>query len=151
MFPILPAKQRRQHRTNKPEHWAQMRDRLQRIALPLGVGWPILFAAMTVVVFWAAGFPHGGPLPGPSRWPPVLPKFPLTHLWFLYVLLEFYAALLVLRAGVAWLDQDGRFLGRLKSTGIRPKFSERLNDWGITLESELFTLEPFARRVVGIR
>jgi hypothetical protein len=93
--------------------WGFIRDRLQRIALPLGVGWPILFAAMTVVVFWAAGFPHGGPLPGPSRWPPVLPKFPLTHLWFLYVLLEFYAALLVLRAGVAWLDQDGRFRDRV--------------------------------------
>ncbi len=32
-------------------------------------------------------------------------NFPLTHLWFLYVLLEFYAALLVLRAGVVWLDR----------------------------------------------
>ena len=56
---------------------------------------------MGVVVFWAASFPNGGPLPGPPRWPPVLPRFPLTHLWFLYVLLELYAALLVLRAGVA--------------------------------------------------
>ena len=38
----------------------------------------------------------------------MLPRFPLTHLWFLYVLLEFYAATLVLRAGVAWLDRNGR-------------------------------------------
>ena len=90
-----------------------IRDRLQRIALPLAVGWPILFIAMSAVVIWAANFPNGGPLPGPSRWPPVLPQFPLTHLWFLYVLLELYAALLVLRAGVVWFDRDGRFRDRV--------------------------------------
>ncbi len=49
------------------------------------------------------------------------------------------------------VDTDGRVLGRLKSTGIRPHFSERLADHGIHLEPELFTLEPFARRVVGMR
>ena len=49
------------------------------------------------------------------------------------------------------VDDDGRFLGRLKSTGIRPNFSERLADGGVKLEPELFTLEPFARRVVGLR
>src|SRR3954470_1615308 len=40
-------------------------DRLKRIALPLVVGWPILFTLMSVVAIWAAGFPNGGPLPGP--------------------------------------------------------------------------------------
>jgi pilus assembly protein CpaF len=49
------------------------------------------------------------------------------------------------------VDEQGRFLGRLKSTGIRPNFSERLADAGVKLEPELFTLEPFARRVVGLR
>src|SRR3954451_13401035 len=49
------------------------------------------------------------------------------------------------------VDEEGRFLGRLKSTGIRPNFSERLADGGVKLEPELFTLEPFARRVVGLR
>jgi glucan biosynthesis protein C len=85
-----------------------IKDRLQRIAVPLVVGWPILFAAIGLVIFWAAGFPHGGALPGPPRWPPRLPQFPLTHLWFLYVLLELYAATLVLRTAVAWLDAGGR-------------------------------------------
>jgi glucans biosynthesis protein C len=85
-----------------------IKDRLQRIALPLLVGWPILFAAIFAVVSWAASFPNGGPVPGARGWPPVLPRFPLTHLWFLYVLLEFYAAALVLRAGMAWLDKSGR-------------------------------------------
>jgi pilus assembly protein CpaF len=49
------------------------------------------------------------------------------------------------------VDEDGRFLGHLKSTGIRPTFAERLADHGIVLEPELFTLEPFARRIVGMR
>jgi pilus assembly protein CpaF len=49
------------------------------------------------------------------------------------------------------VDDEGRHLGRLKSTGIRPGFSERLADRGVKLEPELFTLEPFARRVVGLR
>jgi glucan biosynthesis protein C len=93
--------------------WGFIKDRLQRIALPLVVGWPILFAAMVAITFWAAGFPNGGPLPGPPRWPPVLPKFPLTHLWFLYVLLEFYAAVVVLRTGVVWLDPNGRIRARV--------------------------------------
>jgi glucan biosynthesis protein C len=93
--------------------WGFIKDRLQRIALPLAVGWPILFAAMVAITFWAAGFPNGGPLPGPRRWPPVLPRFPLTHLWFLYVLLELYVAALVLRAGVVWLDPNGRIRARI--------------------------------------
>jgi glucans biosynthesis protein C len=66
-----------------------------------------VIAALLVVINWAAGFPNGGPIPGATKWP-VLPRFPLTHLWFLYVLLEFYAAMLLLRSGVARLDRSGR-------------------------------------------
>ena len=88
--------------------WSFIKDRMQRIAGPLVVAWPILFAAMGVVVYWASGFPNGGPIPGEPVWPPVLPNFPLTHLWFLYVLLELYAGALLLRSGVAWLDQSDR-------------------------------------------
>jgi glucan biosynthesis protein C len=88
--------------------WGFIKDRLQRIALPLLIGWPILFTAMGMAVFWAATFPDGGRPPGAATWPPALPRFPLTHLWFLYVLLEFYAAVLVLRTVVVWLDPNGR-------------------------------------------
>lgn len=49
------------------------------------------------------------------------------------------------------VDADGKFLGHLKSTGIRPTFADRLADHGIVLDTELFRLEPFARRVVGMR
>jgi pilus assembly protein CpaF len=44
------------------------------------------------------------------------------------------------------IDPNGRFLGSLKSTGIRPKFSERLADHGIHLEPSLFAVEAFGRR-----
>ena len=88
-----------------------VKDRLQRIAVPLVVGWPIVFAAMAVVVFWAASFANGGPVPGAQGWPPLLPRFPLTHFWFLYVLLEIYGVVLVLRGGVVRLDPNGRFRG----------------------------------------
>src|SRR5262249_55047691 len=84
-----------------------IKDRLQRIALPLVVFWPIIFIASEAVISWAAAFPNGGPVPGAVSWPPALPKFPLSLLWFLYVLLECYAAALVLRAGAAWLDKSG--------------------------------------------
>jgi pilus assembly protein CpaF len=49
------------------------------------------------------------------------------------------------------VDAEGQMLGHLKSTGIRPKFSERLEDHGIGLEAELFRQQAFARKVVGLR
>jgi pilus assembly protein CpaF len=39
----------------------------------------------------------------------------------------------------AGIDADGRFRGGLRSTGIRPSFSEKLNDYGIQLEPSLFS------------
>lgn len=44
------------------------------------------------------------------------------------------------------VDEDGKYLGRLKATGIRPSFSDRLSDIGIRLPGDLFDPEPFARR-----
>ena len=44
------------------------------------------------------------------------------------------------------LDEDGRFLGTLKSTGLRPAFTERLEDLGIRTAGDLFEFEPPARR-----
>jgi pilus assembly protein CpaF len=49
------------------------------------------------------------------------------------------------------VDSDGRFKGHLKSTGIRPKFAERLADLGIRFGGDLFQSEGFARRAVGAR
>jgi len=48
------------------------------------------------------------------------------------------------------IDDDGRFRGHLKSTGIRPTFSERLADNGISLEPALFA-NSASPRVTGAR
>jgi len=43
------------------------------------------------------------------------------------------------------VDDEGSFRGGLKSTGIRPTFSEDLENQGIRLPSDLFSPEAFAR------
>jgi pilus assembly protein CpaF len=43
------------------------------------------------------------------------------------------------------VDEDGVYKGRLKATGIRPTFSEDLENQGIRLPADLFDPEPFAR------
>jgi len=42
----------------------------------------------------------------------------------------------------AGLDEEGHFRGRLKSTGLRPKFLDKLAERGVYVENELFALEP---------
>ena len=84
-----------------------VRDRLQRIALPLVIGWPLLFVPIALVITWAGDFPNGGSIQWTSRWLPPLPNFRLTHLWFLYVLLQLYAAMLLLRGAIVRHDASG--------------------------------------------
>jgi pilus assembly protein CpaF len=45
----------------------------------------------------------------------------------------------------AGLDEEGRFRGRLKSTGLRPKFLDKLAERGVHVDPELFALEPTGR------
>jgi len=49
------------------------------------------------------------------------------------------------------IDQNGRFKGHLKATGIRPRFAEKLQDLGVKLGAELFATEGFTKRAVGKR
>lgn len=105
--------------------WRFVRDRLVRIAGPLFTFWPIIFPAIVVVVIWAAWVRNGGSFPEDSPPPPSfsVTSFPLTHLWFLWVLLIFYAGLLIARAPFALLDRSdlaGRLTDRAVSlvTGI---------------------------------
>lgn len=44
------------------------------------------------------------------------------------------------------MDASGHFLGQTKSLGLRPTFTERLLDQGISLEADVFTPETFRRR-----
>jgi pilus assembly protein CpaF len=42
----------------------------------------------------------------------------------------------------AGIDEDGKFRGRLKSTGLRPKFLDKLAERGVYVDPEIFALEP---------
>lgn len=95
---------------------AWMKDRAKRIALPLVMGWPFLFglilAATVYGVYASTGHlptmaEHAAAVAKAPKPPPL--AFPLTHLWFLYILLWLYAATLGLRAVVLKLDRNGRF------------------------------------------
>jgi peptidoglycan/LPS O-acetylase OafA/YrhL len=89
-----------------------MRNRLARVAAPLVLAWPLGFGAILMVMGAAA--PAGAPA-GPGL---ALASFPLTHLWFLYVLLLLYAGALSLRGVVAAADRAGR-LRRVVDTMMR--------------------------------
>jgi pilus assembly protein CpaF len=45
----------------------------------------------------------------------------------------------------AGMDDEGRFRGRLKSTGLRPKFLDKLQERGISIDAELFAMEQKGR------
>ena len=88
-----------------------VRNRLVRIGVPLLVGWPIVMAL--IVALWIAAFAAAHP--GVALKPPSAPAghrpllaFPLTHLWFLYVLLLLYALVIPIRCAFGRLDRSGR-------------------------------------------
>ncbi len=43
------------------------------------------------------------------------------------------------------MDETGEYRGTLKSTGIRPKFADRLEDAGLKLDTQMFESEGFVR------
>lgn len=91
------------------------RDRFRRIVMPLLTFWPIVMGGIVLALVWGAMLANGGEMPkdtppGPSFMPD---DFPLTHLWFLYVLTLFYVAALVLRDVTTRLDRNGTFVALL--------------------------------------
>lgn len=89
--------------------WGFARDRASRIAGPLLAFWFPVMAGIVTALVWNA-YANGLVVPGAP--PPPTPtydltNFPLTHLWFLYVLVLFCAAALILRAPFAALDRHG--------------------------------------------
>ncbi len=88
------------------------KDRFKRIVVPLVSAWPLVFTGIILVIVWIALIKFGGELPKES---PPGPKFtpddfPLTHLWFLYVLTLCYAVMLALRTLVELLDRGGQLV-----------------------------------------
>ena len=102
-----------------------IRDRAMRIAGPLATFWFPVLAALIAGLIWMAAIRNGGTIPtgGPPPPPLTLETFPLTHLWFLWVLLILYVAMLLLRAPFRMLDRDGgwgRFVDRITGGLIGP-------------------------------
>jgi peptidoglycan/LPS O-acetylase OafA/YrhL len=101
-----------------------VRDRLMRVGVPLVAGWIVLMPAMAVAIVLGLLAANGWTLPaevlsGAAAAPPATPAegapgiqvaggFPWGHLWFLYMLLGFYAASLAGRTLVERLDPQGR-------------------------------------------
>ncbi|WP_300542417.1 acyltransferase family protein [Maricaulis sp.] len=94
-------------------------DRVKRIGMPLVTLWLPLFAAIVMVVIWGAIKANGGTPPDGETPPLTMQTFPLTHLWFLYLLVIFYAVSLPLTALVRAIDRSDR-TGRLidAATGL---------------------------------
>jgi peptidoglycan/LPS O-acetylase OafA/YrhL len=86
------------------------KDRVMRITGPLAAFWFPVMAGIVTALVWNA---HANGLVTPGAPPPPPPtydwtNFPLTHLWFLWVLTLFYAVVLIVRAVFAVLDHKGR-------------------------------------------
>lgn len=101
-------------------------DRWRRVGRPLLALWPLLFTGIVIAVVWGAWLKGGGSLPAES---PPGPKFtpddfPLTHLWFLYVLSLFYIVTLALRTVILQLDPRGRL-----STACDALFDRLMGPW----------------------
>ncbi len=95
-------------------------NRVKRIATPLVMFWPLVLTAFIATLIWAAAQANGGTVPdGPPPPPLTAETFPLLHLWFLYVLLIFYAATLVLRGLVHLIDRNGTMRARLVDPVVR--------------------------------
>jgi peptidoglycan/LPS O-acetylase OafA/YrhL len=94
-------------------------DRSKRIGVPLLAGWFPIFAAIVAVVVWAAWVKGGGSLPSESPPGPAFTPsdFPLTHLWFLYLLLLCYAGALVWRGLLSLVDRQDR-CGRIADRAL---------------------------------
>ena len=94
------------HRQGAKGFWA---NRAKRVLAPLLIFWPLVLPAIVAAMYWAS-VKSGAALATPKpAFGAVLP-FPLTHLWFLYVLLGLYALLLAVRSVLLALPARGQGL-----------------------------------------
>ncbi|NML06547.1 acyltransferase family protein [Sphingomonas sp. G-3-2-10] len=86
-----------------------VRNRVTRIVMPLLSFWTIVMAGIIACFIWGAAVMNGGTLPtdGPPPPPLTIATFPLTHLWFLYLLTLFYVAALAIRGIASVIDRKG--------------------------------------------
>ena len=126
------------HKQGAGGFWA---NRAKRIAVPLVVGWVVLFPLIMWV--WSLGLTKvfNGQVPPMPEFPKTAGAFPLTHLWFLYELLVLYAGVLAVRALVVRFDGAHR-LRHLVDTMVEASIRRRIAVFtlGIPLAGALMTL-----------
>lgn len=93
-------------------------DRFKRVFAPLAAFWfPSLMLIVTVII-WGAIKANGGEAPETPEDPPLTAEnFPLTHLWFLYLLSIFYVAAIAIRLVVGLIDPAGKLRGAAGTLG----------------------------------
>ena len=101
------------------------RDRSRRILVPLIVAWLLLTPVIVVTIVWSVSKLAVQPTP-PTPPEGTLLAFPLSHLWFLYLLLVFYVVWLAGRKLVHALDRRERL-----RTGV-DALLRRTIDWPVT-------------------
>ncbi|MEL6360474.1 MAG: acyltransferase family protein [Pseudomonadota bacterium] len=96
-------------------------DRLKRIGAPLLIFWVPMMVCFTALAIWSLVKANGGTMPENPPPPPPLTwqTFPLTHLWFLYVLLLFYGIALSFTTVLSWLGLKDA-IGRAADAALRP-------------------------------
>ncbi|MDC7677732.1 acyltransferase family protein [Asticcacaulis machinosus] len=98
-------------------------NRFKRIALPLLIFWlPVIAAIITLAVMTSMKFAAAGGVVPPAPPPPTLATFPLTHLWFLYMLLVLYVGMLAVRGIVVLIDRKGALregMGKVLGWGVK--------------------------------
>ncbi len=98
-----------------------IRNRLVRITLPMIAFWPLVMTGIVACFIWGATTMSAasGTPPGPPPPTPTLATFPLTHLWFLWVLTLFYAVALAIRGVVALIDPSEWLRGGIIDRAMR--------------------------------
>jgi ABC-type multidrug transport system ATPase subunit/peptidoglycan/LPS O-acetylase OafA/YrhL len=93
---------------------AFVRNRSTRVVVPLVVGWIVLFPLIIAAMAWGATSSRAGALTSPPTSGTPFLAFPLTHLWFLYVLILMYALALIVRwCMTRFLDRNGHLPARI--------------------------------------
>jgi glucan biosynthesis protein C len=94
-------------------------NRLTRIGIPLVAFWPLTMAAIIVMLI-IGNMPAPGAPAAPTPPPPAMTvaTFPLTHMWFLYALLLFYAGAAIIKIITDVLHVGG-FLGKVLDGVVR--------------------------------
>jgi len=109
--------------------WGFVKNRAIRIAAPLSIFWTPVLMGIIAALLWAIWIKNGYSFPpGPPPPPLTIETFPLTHLWFLWVLLIFYAGLLVGRALLGLVDPKGRL-----AAGADKAMHLLVAPWGLPL------------------